>query len=131
MVPVGTEMVLPFTRSWSDSLMVRTSVFKTNRRIPRGGNFSLPSQQQIRQQPSRAERRCDAETFVARREPDAVARGAWADQRQLVGRGGAVAGPGADCRKFSKVGQIFDGTPQHAIQNRLIHRAVIGVELPR
>ena len=85
----------------------------------------------IRYEASGGQRSRNAQALVAGRQPDAIAQHARADERQFVGRGGAVAGPDAGRGKLADGGEVIGGAAEHPVKNGLVHGGVLAVELPR
>src|SRR6267142_2141283 len=111
--------------------MIRPAVGKPSWSIGSGGNFSRPFQQKVGQDSASPQRSCYTQTFMTGRKPDAVAKEAWTNQRQLVRSRGAVPGPGAGGGELSERGHVFEGAVEHAVENRLVHKRIFRIKLPR
>jgi len=68
---------------------------------------------------------------VAGSEVDAGPVGRFADDGELVGSGGAEAGPRADGGDGAEGGHVFDGADQHAGEHGGIDGRIFGTELAR
>src|SRR2546426_461794 len=113
------------------SIMVILSMRKPGRRVGGGGNFCGPLEQQVRQEAAGAERSGNAQALMSSGQPNPVREQAAADQGQLVRCGSAMAGPYAGAGKLAQRGHVLESAIEHAIENRLVHLGILGVELAR